>query len=192
MTHLGTIRPDLAGTFGETDSRTQLEYEKHMGMRGLTGETNTSRSDGRRLKRVIFGVAALVLSVVLVFSYGQWEQFKRVNVEAARTRDVIDSIDQLLSSVTDAETGQRGFLLTGEERYLQPYNQALQVIPNQLGTVRRLLAGRANESGNLARLSNLADQNLAELRQTIDVRRTQGLAPAMTLVLSDRGQRAMD
>ena len=126
------------------------------------------------------------------FSYREWQQFKRANVEAAQTRDAVDSIDQLLSSVTDAETGQRGFLLTGEDRYLEPYNQALQVIPNQLGTVRRLLAGRANEPGNLARLNSLVDQKLAELRQTIDLRRSQGLASAMAVVLSDRGQRAMD
>ena len=153
---------------------------------------NTSRSNGRHPNRALFGVAALVLLAVAAFSYRQWEQFKRANAEAAQTRDVVDSIDRLLSSVTDAETGQRGFLLTGEDRYLQTYNQALQVIPNQLGTVRRLLAGRANESGNLARLNNLVDQKPAELRQTIDLRRTQGLAPTMTVVLSDQGQRAMD
>ena len=154
-------------------------------------ERNTSRSNGRRPNPAMFGVAALVLLAVAAFSYRQWEQFKRANAEATQTRDVVDSIDQLLSSLTDAETGQRGFLLTGEDRYLQPYNQALQVIPNQLGTVSRLLAGRANESGNLARLNNLVDQKLTEFRQTIDLRRTHGLAPAMTVVLSDQGQRAM-
>ena len=139
----------------------------------------------------MLGVAALVLSAVVALSYRQWEQFRRANVQAAQTRDVIDSIDQLLSSVTDAETGQRGYLLTGEDRYLEPYNQALQVIPDQLGMVKRLLAGSASESGNLARLSNLVDQKLAELRRTIDLRRMQGLAPAMTVVLSDQGERAM-
>jgi len=155
-------------------------------------ERNTSRSNGRRLNRALFGVAALVLMAVVALSYREWQQFKRVNVDAAQTREVVDSIDQLLSSVTDAETGQRGFLLTGEDRYLHPYNQALQVIPNQLGTVRRLLAGHSNESGNLARLNNLVDEKLAELRQTIDIRRTEGMAPANTVVLSDRGQQTME
>ena len=134
----------------------------------------------------------MVLSAIAAFSYREWKQFKRANADAAQTREVVDSIDQLLSSVTDAETGQRGFLLTGEDRYLRPNNQALQVIPDQIGTVRRLLAGRTNESGNLARLSNLVDQKLAELRQTINIRRTEGMAPAITAVLSDRGQQTMD
>ena len=155
-------------------------------------ERNISRSDGRRLNRALFGVAALLLTAIIALSYREWNQFKRANLDAAQTREVVDSIDQLLSSLTDAETGQRGFLLTGEDRFLRPYNQALQVIPNQIGTVRRLLAGRTNESGNLARLSNLVDQKLAELRQTINVRRTEGMASAITAVLSDRGQQTMD
>ena len=153
---------------------------------------NTALSDGRHPNPAMFGVAALVLLAVSAFSYRQLEHFRRANAEAAQRRGVVDSIDQLLSSVTDAEMGQRGFLLTGEDRYLQPYNRALQVIPNQLGTVRRLLGGRASELENLARLNNLVDQKVAELRQTIDLRRTQGLAPAMTVVLSDQDQRAMD
>ncbi len=153
---------------------------------------NTSRSGGRHPNRAMFGIAALALLAVVAFSYRQWEQFQRANAEAAQTREVVDSIEQLLSSVTDAETGQRGFLLTGEDRYLQPYNRAIQVIPNQLDTVKRLLAGRAGESSNLARLESLVAEKLAELGQTLDLRRTQGLSPAMTVVLSDRGQRTMD
>lgn len=155
-------------------------------------ERNISRADGRRLNRALLGVAALLLMAIVALSYREWGQFKRANLDAAQTREVVDSIDQLLSSVTDAETGQRGFLLTGEDRYLQPYNQALQVIPNQLGAVKRLLAGHENESGNLARLDHLVGQKLAELRQTIDVRRTEGLGPAITAVLGDQGQRAMN
>ncbi len=155
-------------------------------------EQNTLRSDGRRLNRSLFGIAALVLMGVVALSYREWQQFERANVDAAQTRDVVDSIDQLLSSVIDAEAGQRGFLLTGENRYLQPYNQALQVIPRQLGTASRRLAGRANESGNLARLNNLVGRKLAELRQTIDIRRTQGLSPGMTAAFNDQDKRAMD
>src|SRR5579862_1374698 len=134
-----------------------------MRMRSSTMERDESRSHGRRLNRELFGVAALVLLAVVVFSYRQWEQFKRASADAARTRDVLDSIEQLFSSLTDAETGQRRFLLTGEDRYLQPYNRALQVIPSQLDSVRRLLGRRATESGNLAQLNNLVDQKLAEL-----------------------------
>jgi len=140
----------------------------------------------------MLGIAVLVLVAVVSVSYRQWQQFKRANAEVALSRGVVDSIDLLLSSLIDAETGQRGFLLTGENRYLEPYNQAVQIIPNELGTVRRLLAGRASDAGNMARLDNLADQKLAELRQTIDLRRTQGVAAATAVVLTDQGKQVMD
>jgi len=153
---------------------------------------NASRSNGKRPNRVMIGMAVLILMVVVGFSYRQWEQFKRANAEAAGSRGVVDAVDQLLYSLIDAETGQRGFLLTGENRYLEPYNQAVQAIPNELRTVRRLLAGRASGAGNVARLNNLVDRKLAELRQTIDLRRTRGAAPALAVVLSDQGKQVMD
>ncbi len=155
-------------------------------------ERNRSRPNFRRRKRALFGVAALVLLVVGVFSHREWEQFRGANTEAAQTREIVDAVDQLHASVIDAETGQRGFLLTGEERYLRPYNQALQLIPDQIGKLKNLLAGRPNESQNLAQLSSLMDEKLTELSQTIDTRRSQGLTPAMGIVLSNRGEQAME
>jgi len=155
-------------------------------------ERNKLRWKARHLNRILFALAALMLLAVGAFSHRQWEQFRRANAEAAQTRESVDALDQLLSSVTDAETGQRGYLLTGQDRYLDPYNRALQTIPSEIDTIARLLAGRANESENLAKLKNLVDLKLTELRQTIDLRRTGGFPPAMAIVLSDRGEQAMD
>jgi hypothetical protein len=78
----------------------------------------------------------------------------------------------------DAETGQRGFLLTGEDRYLEPYNRAIQEIPG--------------ESENVARLDSLTDQKLTELGRTIDLRRTNGAQQALSLVLSSHDKLVMD
>src|SRR5207244_9744322 len=57
---------------------------------------------------------------------------------------------------------------------------------------KRLPASRAAESSDVARLDNLVEQKLAELRQTIDLRRAQKAEPALDVVLSDRGKRTMD
>ncbi len=93
-----------------------------------------------------------------------------------------------MSGLVDAETVQRGFLLTGKDLYLEPYNRAVQEIPIELASLHRLLPPATGESDvNVARLDGLVDQKMAELRETIDLRRKQGVTPAMEVVLSDRG-----
>ena len=57
---------------------------------------------------------------VMGLSYRQWRQYSRAIANAAQTREIADSVDRLFASLLDAETGQRGFLLTGEDRYLDP------------------------------------------------------------------------
>jgi PAS domain S-box-containing protein len=95
-------------------------------------------------------------------------------------------------TLVDAETGQWGFLLTGEDRYLGPYNSAIESIPMELSQLGGLLALRPSESANVSRLSSLVNEKLSELSQTISLRQTQGMAAALDVVLGDEGKRRMD
>jgi PAS domain S-box-containing protein len=154
-------------------------------------EIRPSGSSGTPRSRVLLGVGALVLMAIAGVSYYEWQQYNRATAEAVRTREIEGSLDALNSSLVDAESGQRGFLLTGQDRYLQPYNQAVGAIPDELAQLHRLLAARPSQSADLARLDKVVNGKLAEMRQTIELRRTQGKQPALDIVLSDRGQREM-
>ena len=143
-------------------------------------------------KRFLPGIVALVLMAMVGLSYQQFRQFNRTNAYTAQSQAIVSSIDRLLESLTEAETGQRGFLLTGEVRYLEPYNRAIQQIPAELSAASRLLAERSDQSAVVARLNALTADKLAELAETIDLRRTRGLAPALNVVLSDRGKQVME
>ena len=105
---------------------------------------------------------------------------------------IIGELQDGLSTVKDAETGQRGYLLTGDEKYLEPYVQAVARIHQEEGTLhKRVLAGELSD-GDMSRLQKLIDQKLAELKETIDLRRTQGLPAAVEVVKTDAGQRTME
>ncbi len=143
------------------------------------------------LSRVTLGVAVLVLVSMAGVSYREWWQHSRANAEAAQTREVVDSVDTLLSNLIDAETRQRGFLLTGEDRYLNSYSQTVQLVADNLAHLKSLLAARRGESANAARLDDLVHQKLAELQQTIELRRTQGAQAAVALLISDQSKRTM-
>ena len=117
----------------------------------------------------------------------------RVNTDAiVHSHEVIIALDELLSTTQDAETGQRGFLLTNSDRYLEPYNRALTVIPGQLQNIADLTSDNPAQVRRLPILRQHVEAKLSELKQTIELRRADAADSALTVVNSDRGKVEMD
>ncbi|NYT40729.1 response regulator [Sphingomonas sp. R-74633] len=108
------------------------------------------------------------------------------------SHDVIAGLDDLLSTVQDAETGQRGYLLTGRDQYLAPYNEAVAQITGKLDTIASLTRDNMTQQARMDPLRRHVNAKLAELKQTIDIRRSSGEAAALAIVNSDRGKVEMD
>ena len=144
--------------------------------------------------RTLAGFAAALLSVLLIafFGYRSVNNAQQSTALTTHTMEVMQRVDALLSSVKDAETGQRGYLLTGRESYLEPYNQARNGIPGQLQELRRLTAGNARQQTLLGELQRLTDDKLSELAHTVDLKRAGDSASALAYVLTDRGKLTMD
>ncbi|KTF68949.1 MULTISPECIES: response regulator [unclassified Sphingomonas] len=109
-----------------------------------------------------------------------------------RSHGVLIALDTLLSSVQDAETGQRGYLLTGSRAYLEPYSAATNLLPPRLKAVSDRIGDNETQQANLVQLRHHIDMKLAELRESIEVRRDQGLSAALAIVATDRGKATMD
>jgi PAS domain S-box-containing protein len=142
----------------------------------------------RRMHVAMLCAATLVLVAMAALAYREWQQFRLIQEDAIHAAAVEDAIDRLLDRVLDAETGQRGYLLTGRDRYLEPYNQAAPAVLALLARLNELLA----PAPELTQLSQQVNEKMAELRQTIELRKQQGAVPAMEVVLSDRGKDTMD
>ncbi|MCX7305854.1 MAG: CHASE3 domain-containing protein [Hyphomicrobiales bacterium] len=97
-----------------------------------------------------------------------------------------------LSLAQDAETGQRGFLLTGEDAYLAPYRSAVSALPAELDAIAAATASNATRQAIVASLKSSIAEKLAEVDETIALYRTGNVAGAMALVRTDRGKLAMD
>ncbi|MDX1935094.1 MAG: CHASE3 domain-containing protein [Capsulimonadales bacterium] len=107
------------------------------------------------------------------------------------TQEVLWTIETVLSLLKDAETGQRGFLLTGRPEYLLPYEQARQALPPKLGQLRELTADNPEQQRRLREIERLTTERLAALRTALDLRRTRGDAAARQWLLSGRGRTIM-
>ncbi|WP_055049009.1 response regulator [Devosia sp. A16] len=143
---------------------------------------------------VALGLAAALLFFVGsgVIAYLNFDALRIGNQRIVQTHQAIVSLDELLSQVQDAETGQRGYLLTGEDAYLAPYTTALQAIPAQLDKIGRTTAANAGQEERLVLLRQYVDTKLAELARTIELRRAGQEAAALALVRSDAGKLDMD
>jgi len=133
---------------------------------------------------------ALAVSTGLVYWVGLVAL--KSNKELALQREVIEHLERMASTLKDAETGQRGYLLTGEMRYLEPYVRALQEIKPEIAQLNVLAAQGELPSRQVSELGRLNDEKLAELAETVDLMREDNLPGALNLVRSNRGKEVMD
>lgn len=108
------------------------------------------------------------------------------------TYAVLGQLDSVATLLKDAETGQRGYLLTGQERYLEPYVLAVRKLDNTLQALQQATRDNPAQQQRLQQVRQATANKLAELKQTIDLRRDAGQQAAVALVLTDQGKRDMD
>ncbi|QIN67913.1 Sensor histidine kinase RcsC (plasmid) [Caballeronia sp. SBC1] len=101
-------------------------------------------------------------------------------------------LERLLSLLRDAETGQRGFVITGRESYLEPYFDATPKISAQLDAIKLLVQNDNRQRQRLGDLRFTVDEKLAEVGRVIMARRTGGFDAAKAMVQSDKGKLLMD
>ena len=150
-----------------------------------------NRPSGSFLALVVLPLALLLLGAASVGWYSA-RNLEDSRIMVGETNRVLDETRQILILSLSAETSQRGFVLTGNEDYLKPFDQAAESLP-------RIVAGLhddlANSPGQLARLASLdgyLQVKIAELSQTVDLRRAQGEAAARQAMTDNTGQAAMN
>jgi methyl-accepting chemotaxis protein len=105
---------------------------------------------------------------------------------------VLQKAEQVAKLLVDAETGQRGYLLTGTDPYLEPYNNALRTIDTTVNELTGLTVDNPRQQARIATLKGQIRAKLDELAETIGARRDQGQAAAVAIMQTDRGKKAMD
>lgn len=132
------------------------------------------------------GLALGLALLVAVGAAGVWAIDQLVTHERRHDRhmELVWQLEELLSLVKDAETGARGFMLTGQELYLEPHRAAQARVPERLAEVRALAAGTPRHRARLDTLAALIERDLTLLGERIAARRAGGLDAAVRLVLT--------
>jgi PAS domain S-box-containing protein len=146
----------------------------------------------RRLSHLGFILAAGLLAAVGWISYRQMLALGDATTLVAQTLVLRQQTEIILSLLKDAETGQRGFVITGDAEYLDPYDNALRLLPEHIQKLRELIRDHPGQQANVAQLEPLVASRLAKLQEGIEARRRSGLDAAAGVILTDQGKRLMD
>ena len=142
--------------------------------------------------RPIFIVVACLLTVSIAVAYFVGLRALRLNRNLATQSEQIRDLERFVSTLKDVETGQRGYLLTGDERYLEPYQRAHTNLTLELSELKRLSSAGDLPSRQVERVADLTQKKLAEIEDTIRLRRERGPEAALEIVHSGRGKQLMD
>jgi signal transduction histidine kinase/ActR/RegA family two-component response regulator len=142
--------------------------------------------------RVLFLLGGFVLLIMVILAAGWFVYLQESNAYWIRhTLEVQKSIARTFSLLQDAETGQRGYLLTGGQDYLDPFSKADAQIEPELEKLASLVTEPAQRQ-NIVALRSIIDDKRAELRRTIDLRRSGDSEAALSVVREDTGKHLMD
>jgi len=136
----------------------------------------------------------LVVAVLVVNAGLTYRNTNRLDEDAGwvgNTHEVLDLTANVLLTLVDAETGQRGFLVTGHDEFLQPYAAAVNRLDGQMATLKDKTRDNDRQQARIAELEQMTAEQLALLKQGIELRR-QSAQEAQAFLLTEKGKSQMD
>ena len=139
-----------------------------------------------------FAGVAIILAAVVALAIANSQQLQSTREAAARSQETLRELERILSTMIDAETGMRGYVITGEESYLEPYRRAILTIDGRLSHLKGLLDG-SDTGKKFDRLQkNIADQIAFRKSVVEQIKAASGSESVRKSIRIDEGKRGMD
>jgi len=140
---------------------------------------------------VSMGLIVILLIGNTWLGYYNLHQLRENTAWVAHSLEVLDALEEILSTMKDAQTGERGYIITGDRGYLEPYNAATAVIDEKVERLKRLTADNPAQQARLVPLEQQIRGELDALKRNIALE-TNGMEAARRAVLTGAGKKALD
>jgi len=145
-----------------------------------------------RLLGVGYSLAVAVLLVVAVVGYSNTTNLIEDSALVSHTHQVRRELASLMAELIDAETGERGYIITGDDAYLEPYTAGRNALRATQQALARLVADDPDQQRRVESLSPLIDARLQAFERALQARRTGGIPAAVASVSTNHGKELMD
>jgi CHASE3 domain sensor protein len=139
-----------------------------------------------------FALAGVVLLVIAAVGFRSTAQLLENDRWVEHTHEVRREIALLLAQVTEAETGQRGYVISADEAFLQPYEASRTRVPQTLEHIRSLTSDNQAQQRRIAQLRPFVENKMALLVAGIERTRASGAMAGAKIVAEGGGRQAMD
>jgi signal transduction histidine kinase/CheY-like chemotaxis protein len=147
----------------------------------------------QRKRSILFLISMLALLIgVIATSFFLVSQQAEIEGRVKTALEAQLHLSRVFSLLQDAETGQRGYLLTGKASYLDPYNSAVTEIPDEIAALGKMLADNGRPGEPMEALEASARDKLGEMHRTVDLAQGGDVAGALALVEAGSGKASMD
>lgn len=139
-----------------------------------------------------FILSTLILFIAAFLSFRNSEKFNATNQMVKHTQEVLYEFEQVLVSCVDAETGERGYIITGNESYLEPYDRSKNELSAHIEKIKTLTVDNPEQQQNISVIHTKAKAFMARMQYCIDIRKEQGFQKAQEAILNDTGKKMLD
>jgi PAS domain S-box-containing protein len=144
-----------------------------------------------KIKKGFAGIA-IILAGVVALAIANSSQVRRANEAAARAEDSLRELEGIMVTLVDAETGMRGYVITGQESYLEPYDRAVATIDRRMTHLKQLLDGSVPEN-QIQQLQSAVTDQMAFRKSIVEkIKADGGSETARRSIRIDEGKRGMD
>jgi PAS domain S-box-containing protein len=147
----------------------------------------------RQLNLVLLFLAVallLIISFAVIFVIGT--QASQLADDLLQRQSIVQRLQAIVATAGDAETGQRGYLLTGDEKYLAPYANALSDVRSRISGLQKAATEGFIAPPEIEKIDRLISAKFFELAQTVDLKRQHRDQDALAIVLGGKGKQLMD
>ncbi|MFF2322857.1 CHASE3 domain-containing protein [Agrobacterium sp. NPDC058088] len=155
-------------------------------------DSTISRQLASKAMPIALCIVAIAVSLTSYLSFWISSEDRRADEAVWRNAAYLSAVSTLMSRIQDAEIGQRGFLLTGDELYLKPYTSAMDSLDPMLDNLAKRANEASAETGSVATLRSLVAQKKSELEQSVERRRNGDENGSIALVKTGQGKILMD
>jgi signal transduction histidine kinase len=154
---------------------------------------NPGAGQPRRLPAIvmILAVASFLLVGMLSLSIYTTRSFSSSSSRVVHAMRVKGALSDLVGLFFEAETGERGYVLTGRAEYLEPYGRATSAAVSELARLGLLVADDARQRSFAAAVAQLMETKLGEMRRVVETRERDGRGAALALIDTDEGFHTM-
>jgi methyl-accepting chemotaxis protein len=139
-----------------------------------------------------FGMVSAILLIVGVVSYRSINKLIDTADWVTHTQKVLEDLNGVVLSMINAETGQRGYVITNDEKYLEPYHLGIAVVDQDLKEIREMTVDNPREQSRMDALEPMVAHELAILKDAIDSQEAKGVEAGQQWVETGQGKAGMD